>query len=321
MIETPDTTESSSDEEIKRIGQNNSGNNGEEGDRENRDESSSSDDDDEEEMENAEAINELDPGSREIQVEFEARTPEACDYHGILRLLKKYFGPNTCVNLSTLADYIINQRNVGSVVTQSRANEDDDDDEEDETFEGLDNEVYGLLTVIRLDKSQPLAKSIIDHVVTNTKKSGDCIAKVADLFNKPGVSIGFVISERIINIPPQISVPLYESLYAEIAKAKAKNYPFDFTHYMILSRMLFSNNPGESSFNAGPNVIHVNAEEEVITEEADLVVETEIPAEQILKAYDINGKGEYDGQTKIMVFNGAKVESVILPKIKNAFPL
>ena len=38
-------------------------------------------------------------------------------------------------------------------------------------------------------------------------------------------------------------------------------------------------------------MIHVNAEEEVITEEADLVVETEIPAEQILKAYDINGKG------------------------------
>ncbi len=62
------------------------------------------------------------------QVEFEARTAEACDFHGVKALLHKLFevgGPAAmsgegAVSLSELADLVINQRSVGSVITQSR---------------------------------------------------------------------------------------------------------------------------------------------------------------------------------------------------------
>lgn len=48
---------------------------------------------------------------------------------------------------------------------------------------------------------------------------------------------GLIISERIMNIPAQISVPLYETLFNEIKKARVKRKEeFDFTHYVVVSK-------------------------------------------------------------------------------------
>lgn len=63
---------------------------------------------------------------------------------------------------------------------------------------------------------------------------------MSDLLSNDGTkSVGLIVSERIMNIPPQLSVPLYETLFNEIRKARAKNIPnFDFTHYALLCRIL-----------------------------------------------------------------------------------
>ena len=52
------------------------------------------------------------------------------------------------------------------------------------------------------------------------------------------MNLGFLISERILNMPPQISVPMYETLQKELRKAVAKNLPFDFTHFVMISRQV-----------------------------------------------------------------------------------
>ena len=39
-------------------------------------------------------------------------------------------------------------------------------------------------------------------------------------------------------MPPQISVPMYETLQKELRKAVAKNLPFDFTHFVMISRQV-----------------------------------------------------------------------------------
>ena len=44
---------------------------------------------------------------KEIQVEFEARSPEEEDYHGIRRLLQQLFLRNQVVNVSKLAETIL----------------------------------------------------------------------------------------------------------------------------------------------------------------------------------------------------------------------
>jgi protein BCP1 len=52
---------------------------------------------------------------QKIQVEFEGRSPDDADFHGIKQLLQQLF-LKAHVNLSELADLIIRQNYVGSVV-------------------------------------------------------------------------------------------------------------------------------------------------------------------------------------------------------------
>ena len=56
-----------------------------------------------------------------------------------------------------------------------------------------------------------------------TKDEGNLSKLSALLCNDASKSVGLIISERIMNIPPQLSVPLYESLFNEISKARARD--------------------------------------------------------------------------------------------------
>jgi len=50
-------------------------------------------------------------------------------------------------------------------------------------------------------------------------------------------NLAVLISERVLNIPPEISVPLYETLFNEVKKAVAKEQTeFENTHYILISR-------------------------------------------------------------------------------------
>ena len=66
-----------------------------------------------------------------LQVEFEARSPQECDFYGLVHLLKQMLRPSSNINVSDLADRIISQRAVGSVITQSPDDADDTDDDDD----------------------------------------------------------------------------------------------------------------------------------------------------------------------------------------------
>ena len=79
-----------------------------------------------------------------LQVEFEARSPEEEDYHGIKRLLQQLFLRSAAVNVGKVTETILNQKFIGSVIKQSVL-----DNEEEEEGEDL-NEVYAISTVINL---------------------------------------------------------------------------------------------------------------------------------------------------------------------------
>ena len=80
-----------------------------------------------------------------LQVEFEARSPEEEDYHGIKRLLQQLFLRSAAVNVGKVTETILNQKFIGSVIKQSVL----DNEEEEEEGEDL-NEVYAISTVINL---------------------------------------------------------------------------------------------------------------------------------------------------------------------------
>ena len=62
---------------------------------------------------------------KEIQVE--ARTLEERDLPRVISLLKQCFRGSEDVNLGELAQYVLKQRSVGSVVTQSPSDSTDDE--------------------------------------------------------------------------------------------------------------------------------------------------------------------------------------------------
>ena len=106
---------------------------------------------------------------------------------------------------------------------------------------GTDGEVFGLATIIRL-KGSEVSDMIVRHMsksVSTTDRRG----QLANLLTALESDVGLIISERIINMPPQIAVPLYQTLANEVKKAKTKNLPFNFTHYAIISKVLVAPDP------------------------------------------------------------------------------
>ena len=79
-----------------------------------------------------------------------------------------------------LTNYIIHQRKVGSVVTQSY-NDYSDDEDDDANPNGLPSaaeiskEVYGLATVIKLLREKSLIKGVIEYLVQVREMLFGCI--------------------------------------------------------------------------------------------------------------------------------------------------
>ena len=191
--------------------------------------------------------------------------------------------------------------------------------------------MFGLGTVIRLTRGQEqnsIAEQIISHLLVNTARSEKAAAFRA-FFSTPGNDVGFLISERIINMPPQISVPLYETLANEIRKARAKNLPFNFTHYVMISRLLMSPNDER-------NIMYTNAEEEVFLPECDLVLDLACNSsagvsnstgnsngsgvDGIGRAFNSLAQDEFLEKRKVLVFKANKLDK-ITSLVKGAFPI
>jgi len=226
--------------------------------------------------------------------------------------LKQCFRGSEDVSLGELAQYVLKQRAVGSVVTQSPSDSTDDDEDDDE-LGGTDGEVFGLATIIRL-KGSEVSDMIVRHM-SKSVAATDRRGQLANLLTALDSDVGLIISERIINMPPQIAVPLYQTLANEVKKAKIKNLPFNFTHYAIISKILVAPDP-EMAMLTG--VMYSNAEEEVFGPECDFVLETKTSEEETRRI--TLSQDEFIEKKKIMVFKAEKLDKIV-NIVKNAFPI
>jgi len=255
---------------------------------------------------------------KEIQVEFEARSPEEEDFHGIKRLLQQLFLRNHVVNISKLSEAILGQKHIGSVIKQSIGNaEDSDDDEMDDP-----NQVYAVSTILNLgDKNKDSIAGLRRFLLEQTAKGNDrqVLQYVNDLLNK---NVGFLISERFINIPAQITVPLLETLVNEMRKARDRNLPYDFSHYFMICKLYKTKNlqVGGRQLPEDQAVVFSNPEEELIVGESELCIDYDVSSESDA---DLGGNWE-DGVEmtpwrRIVVFQAEKLESII-KSVKEHFP-
>ncbi len=77
---------------------------------------------------------------------------------------------------------------------------------------------------------------IIQYLQTKSRSKPE-LAPLADLLSQPTIpSIGLILTERLINVPSEVVPPMYSMLLEEIQWAIDDKEPYNFSHYLILSK-------------------------------------------------------------------------------------
>ncbi|XP_072883699.1 protein BCCIP homolog [Hemitrygon akajei] len=165
----------------------------------------------------------------EVQVDFEAHTISDLDCNGIKRLLQQLF-LKASVNITELADLIIQQNHIGSVIRQAEIS--DEGSEEDD-----EDGVFGFITVLNLterkgtESIEQIKDLVLSQCKTHYPTAAEQLEKILNDNSKP---VNFLISERFVNVPPQIALPLHKQLQAELLDAQRTNKPCGKCHYYLV---------------------------------------------------------------------------------------
>ncbi|XP_053306921.1 BRCA2 and CDKN1A-interacting protein [Spea bombifrons] len=232
-----------------------------EDDMEGDDSGEDSDDIEDDESEEDEAIH------QEVNVEFEAHAISDREHDGIKKLLKQLF-LKAHVDISALADLLIQQNHIGSVIKQAEGQEESDDDDDDH--------VFGFISLLNLTerKGTPCAEEIKELILSNCEKN--CEQSMVEQFEKAlndiSKPVGLLLSERFINVPAQIALPLHQQLQKELAEAQRTNKPCGRCYYYLILSKTFvevaKKAKGRTGSSPKNDLMFANAEEEFFYEEA-----------------------------------------------------
>ncbi|XP_067101412.1 protein BCCIP homolog [Osmerus mordax] len=222
-------------------------------------------DDDESGEEDSEASDE--EINEEVIVDFEAHTISDNDFNGVKKLLQQLF-LKAHVNTSEMTDILIQQNHVGSVIRQAEVPEDSDN-------EGDLDEVFGFISMLNLTerKGVQCVEDVKELVLAQCEKScphsmTEQLEKVLNDTSKP---VGLLLSERFINVPPQIALPLHKQLQEEMAEAQRTNKPSGRCHFcLMISKTCKEANKTIPARGQAPKeeLMFANAEEEFFYEQA-----------------------------------------------------
>ncbi|KAK1834325.1 protein BCP1 [Podospora conica] len=169
-----------------------------------------------------------------INVDFELFNYDpAVDFFGVKSLLRQLFDADASLhNLTGLADAIVEQNTIGSTCKV-------DDKAADP---------YAFLTVLQTSETEePRAGPVgqlTSYLRERARKSDDpTLAKIGAklLAPKPGVVegepvVGLVLAERLLNMPAEVIPPMWACLMDEVEAAVEDEEPYEFTHYVVVSR-------------------------------------------------------------------------------------
>lgn len=157
-----------------------------------------------------------------VDVEFEWFNfkPEI-DFHGVKSLLRQLLDVDSQLfDLSALADLVLSQPTIGSTVK----------------VDGEETDPYAFLSVLNLNEHRD--KKVIQDLtqyITNKAKSSPSLAQLGSTLSSSS-QVGLILTERLINAPAEISPPMYGMLIDEIEAAVEDKEPYEFTHYLIISK-------------------------------------------------------------------------------------
>ncbi|OBZ89141.1 Protein BCP1 [Choanephora cucurbitarum] len=168
-----------------------------------------------------------DDGLQEIvDVDFDFYNPDDIDYHALKKLLGQLFSSDAeLINLGDIADVMIEENQVGTTVKV-------DDQKSDP---------YAILSIINMNqqKQKEGVKQLCNYLSNKCPKKNESLAtavkKILSL-NSEDQHLGWVVSERFINMPVEIMAPMYSMLQEELKKAVEEKEPYVFEWYMFISK-------------------------------------------------------------------------------------
>lgn len=146
------------------------------------------------------------------------------DFHGVKTLLRQLLDVDAQLfNMSALTDVILAQNTIGSTVK----------------VDDKANDAYAFLTALNLREQRdkaPVVAELVQYLSSKaTQSQSEALAAAVPQALAEG-HVGLVLGERLINMPPEISPPMYSMLVDEVEAAVEDKEPYDFTHYLIISR-------------------------------------------------------------------------------------
>ncbi|GAA0165262.1 hypothetical protein LIER_20708 [Lithospermum erythrorhizon] len=194
----------------------------------------------------------------EVQADFAFFDPKPSDFHGV-KILLQTFLDNKEWDLSGFVDLILEQTTVGTVVKI--------EDDEDEI-------IYSVVSALNLDRYKDFeCIKEIKKFLFDVCREEDVLSSLRTILEEQAKEVGLLVSRRVVNLPPQLLPPLYDSLFDEISWA-TEDEPTDelrntfrFKHYLVISKIYVykhSNRKSGSRVSGKEAVIYINPEDEIL---------------------------------------------------------
>ncbi|XP_027341770.1 protein BCCIP homolog [Abrus precatorius] len=193
-----------------------------------------------------------------VQADFSFFDPKPNDFHGVKTLLQTYLDDLEW-DLSGFVELILGQTTVGTVVKI----EDDED-------EGL----FALVTALNLCryKEHNCIVALKDFLLLKARQEEGVGDQLRLLLGEQACDVGLLVSQRVVNLPPQLLPHLYGALFDEVSWAtedeptEELRNSFKFKHYILLSKIYMHKNVEQKRIPINDNeeaIIYMKPEDEI----------------------------------------------------------
>ncbi|CAL5338947.1 unnamed protein product [Camellia sinensis] len=192
-----------------------------------------------------------------VQADFAFFDPKPDDFHGVKVLLQTYLDDKQW-DLSGFVDLILGQTTVGTIV---KIEEDEDDTP------------YSVVTALNLRRYKDhICIKELKEFLLQVCKEKDLLDNLKLVFGEQAQTVGLLVSQRVVNLPPQLLPPLYDALFDEVSWAtedeptEELRKSFCFKHYLLVTRIYEHKNAGqkEAANNSSEEaIVYVKSEDEI----------------------------------------------------------
>lgn len=160
-----------------------------------------------------------------LEADFEWFDPQPeNDFHGLKALLRQLLDVDAhTLDLSALTDLILSQPLLGSTVK----------------VEGNESDPFAFLTVLNLREHQdkPVIRELQAYLARKCA-SVPSMARLSQLMSaSPTAETGLILTERLVNVPPEVVPPMYTMLLEEMQWARDEKEPYEFSNYVVISKV------------------------------------------------------------------------------------